>query len=418
MPIFESRATDADGSPQQGRMVARDLASAAQALQAKGWSVTVLQEASRAPTGTERTEAPPPPPASRPAPPLEPRSGWVTSLFGPLFGQVGPPHLMFFFRQLASMLGAGVGMVQSLETLARQTRQPKLRRILFELRDHAEAGRPISAGMQRYPEVFSPLMLSLVRAGEEGGMLERSLADLARYLEAEIALRRMISRETAYPKVVVAASVLIVIGANLIIGAVAGPSAPFRLQNPLAEASTWMVLGPVLVALFLFLRVGLQNLRIKRAWDLILSVLPGFAGTVRGFATAKFGRALGALYRGGVPLHRAMLLAADACGNEYIRSRIYPAAERLQQGGMVSDVLIEAGVFSPVVLDMVRTGESTGNMDQMLLKLAEYYEDEASTMAKRNAVLFGVLAFLLVAAFIGYLVFSFYSGYASYLQSI
>ncbi|MEJ5171574.1 MAG: type II secretion system F family protein, partial [Fimbriimonadales bacterium] len=272
--------------------------------------------------------------------------------------------------------------------------------------------------MQRYPEVFSPLMLSLVRAGEEGGMLERCLADLASYLEAEIALRRMISRETAYPKVVVAASVLIVLGANAIIGAVAGSASPFRLHNPLAEAATWMVLGPALVALFLFLRLGLQNPRVKLVWDLVLSVLPGFAGTVRGFATAKFGRALGALYRGGVPLHRAMLLAADACGNEYVRSRIYPAAQRLQEGGMVSDVLIEAGVFSPIVLDMVRTGESTGNMDQMLLKLSEYYEDEASTMAKRNAVLLGVLAFLLVAAFIGYLVFSFYSGYASYLQSI
>ncbi len=249
-------------------------------------------------------------------------------------------------------------------------------------------------------------------------MLERCLADLASYLEAEIALRRMISRETAYPKVVVAASVLIVLGANAIIGAVAGSASPFRLHNPLAEAATWMVLGPALVALFLFLRLGLQNPRVKLVWDLVLSVLPGFAGTVRGFATAKFGRALGALYRGGVPLHRAMLLAADACGNEYVRSRIYPAAQRLQEGGMVSDVLIEAGVFSPIVLDMVRTGESTGNMDQMLLKLSEYYEDEASTMAKRNAVLLVVLAFLLVAAFIGYLVFSFYSGYASYLQSI
>ncbi|MCX7800204.1 MAG: type II secretion system F family protein [Fimbriimonadales bacterium] len=417
MPVFEYRATDSQGSPQSGRLVARDLDDAARALASRGWRVEHVREAS---PGAERPPEPrqSPPPGSPSPPPVGPRPTVATALLGPIFGKVGLPHLMFLFRQLSSMLGAGVGMVQSLETLSRQTRQPKLRRILLELRDHAQAGRPLSAGLQRYPEVFSPLMLSLIRAGEEGGMLERTLSDLAGYVESEIALRRMIRRETMYPKVVVAMSVLIVGGANLILSSVAPQGSPFRLHNPLNEPGTWMVLGPALLALFLFLRVGLQNPAIRRGWDLALSVVPGLAGTVRGFATAKFGRAFGALYRGGVPMHRAMLLAADACGNEYIRSRIYPGARMLQEGGTVSQALSEAGVFSPIVLDMIRTGETTGNLDQMLLKLSEYYEDEAATLAKRNAVILGAFAYLAVAAFVGYLVFSFYSGYASYLQRI
>lgn len=417
MPVFEYRATDAQGCEQSGRLVARDRDDATRALASKGWRVEHVREASAhaALSAEPRQSAPTGPP---PPPPIGPRPKLLTALVGPIFGKVGLPHLMFLFRQLSSMLGAGVGMVQSLETLSRQTRQPKLRSILLELRDHAQAGRPLSAGMQRYPEVFSPLMLSLIRAGEEGGMLERTLSDLAGYVESEIALRRMIRRETMYPKVVLAMSVLIVGGANLIIGAVAPQGSPFRLYNPLNEPTTWMVLGPALLALFLFLRVGLQNPAIKRGWDLALSVLPGLSGTVRGFATAKFGRAFGALYRGGVPMHRAMLLAADACGNEHIRSRIYPGALRLQEGGTVSDALAQAGVFSPIVLDMVRTGETTGNLDQMLLKLSEYYEDEAATAAKRNAVILGVFVYLGVAAFVGYLVFSFYQGYSSYLQGI
>jgi type II secretory pathway component PulF len=427
MPVFEYRATNEDGKQVTGTVLSANLALAADDLAKRGLQVLQLQSA-MAPGDPLAQESYTPPPVQPrfeqaasvesgtfQAPPTDPRSKVVTEVVGPLVNRVSLSHLMFFFRQLATMLNAGVGMVQALDTLSTQTVDPRLKAVIRELRDHVNAGRPISVVLQRYPEMFSPMILSLVRVGETGGMLERSCRHIAQYLEREIELRNLIRRVTFYPKLVIAASIIIVLATNAIIASLGKQGG---LSSPLTSIGTWLWLGPLLVLIFLFVRVGLHNPRIQHTWQEIMLAIPGLGNTLRQLAMAKFGRAFGALYAGGVPPTEGVKLAADACGNEFMRSRIYPAAQEIQEGGGMADAFRRTGVFSPIVLDMVSTGERTGNVDDMLSKMAEFYEDEAHTRSYQFGMAFGVVCLLAVACYVGYMVVIFYMGRAAGFQEL
>jgi type II secretory pathway component PulF len=334
------------------------------------------------------------------------RSYIETSVLGPVIGKVALSTLAFFFNQLGTMLRAGVPMVQSLDTLSNQTRDPRFKHVVQEMKGHVEAGRPMTAGMQRYPEVFTPVMLSIIRTGEEGGFLDESLFTVAKYTEDEIELRNLYRRVTIYPKLLIGASILIIGGTNLIIGAIA-PNGQ-KLSSPLTNLSTWFILVPLMIGLFLFFRVGLANFRIKYSWDAFISYIPFIGGTVRQTSMAKFGRAFGALYQAGVPLPQVVKLSADSCGNEYMRARLYPASKVLESGAGITETLRSTGALSPIVIDMLSTGEMTGNLDQMLTKMSDYYQDEAKTRSVQLGHFMGVLAFLVVAIYIAYIVVTFY----------
>lgn len=349
-------------------------------------------------------------PVHEPAAP--PRTAFETQIAGPLVGKISLSHLMFFFRQAATLMDAGIGPAQAMRTLAGQTQSPKLSAIISELREHAEAGRPLSFGMQRHPEQFSPLMLGIVKAGEQGGFLDGAFAQVADHIEQEIQLRNLIRRVTFFPKLVLIASCLIIWGANGIIASVR-PGSPFGISSPLTTLAVWLILGPLLVALFLFSRIGLANPRIKYAWDQMLLSLPGLGKIVMQFAMAKFGHAFGALYRAGVPIQQSLTMAADASGNERLRSLMYPAAKRLESGKGITEVFQQTGAFSPIVLDMTATGEASGRLDLMMSKVSEYYEEEAKTRAYQAGTIFGVGVLLCVAIYIAYVVISFYMGYGS-----
>jgi type II secretory pathway component PulF len=406
MPVFEYTATNSEGLPVKGTLLSSSVATAAADLANQGYEVQhVGLAAAIGDPVNEKVEGR--------MPRVEeditaPRAYVQTDIVGPLINRVPLSALLFFFRQLSTMLKAGMGMVESLDTLSKQTHDSHLRSVMRELREHALAGRPISSGLQRYPEMFTPLMLSMVRVGEESGMLDVTLAQIAGYIEREIELRNHMRRVTIYPKLVIAASILIILGANAIIGMVGGTQG---IDSLLTRWSTWMVLTPIIVGLWLFFRVGLQNPRIKYSWDEIVLTLPVFGKAVRQLCMAKFGRAFGVLYAGGVPIQRAVQLAADACGNENLRARIYPAARGLQEGVGITEAFTATGAFEPIVLDMARTGETTGNVDFMLNKIAEFYEEEGKTRSHQFAVAFGVLATLVVAIYVAYTVITFYMGY-------
>ena len=344
------------------------------------------------------------------------RSYVSTSIFGPLVGRISLANLSFFFNQLSTMLNAGVPMVQAIDTLSKQQRDPRFKAILTEMRGHVEAGRPISACMQRYPEVFTPVMLSLVRSGEEGGFLDGALQTTAGYIEREIELNNLYRRVTFYPKLQIVVSMVIIIGANMIIQSIKPGAA--GLSSPLTTLSTWYWLGPLIVGIFLFARVGLANFRIKYIWDTFISNVPYLGPTLRQIAMARFGRAFGALYKSGVPMQRALLLGADACGNEFLRARMYPAQRALEEGAGVTETLRSTHAFSPIVLDMMGTGETTGNLDSMLGKVSEYYEQESHTRSIQLGNVFGVLVGLGVAIYIGTIIVSFWSGYGQQTQEL
>ncbi len=420
MPTFEYQALNPAGERISGTVLGPTMEQALGSLSKDGLQVERIHQSVLAgdplsqpePKKIERPAAPaaqPPPP--KVAPPVVSRNYFATSVAGPLVGKVPLSSLSFFYRQFGTMLDAGVPIVQALDTLSRQGRSPKLGRVVAELKGHVEAGREVSAGMQRYPEVFPPLALSMIRAGEEGGFLVQSYKLLAEYTEQEIALRNLIRRLTFYPKLVVVASIFIILGAN---GVIAYFGKSGGLASPLTSPATWVILGPVLVGIFLFFRVGLANPRVKYNWDLFVLKLPfGVGRTVKEFAMSKFGRALSALYKGGVPVHRAISLAGDACGNEYLRSKIAPAGKVLESGAGITETLRSTAAFNPIVMDMVATGETTGNLDQMLGRMSDFYEDDAKTRAEQIAHVFGVVCLIAVGIYVLLcILIPAYSGYA------
>ncbi|MEA2552941.1 MAG: biosis protein MshG [Fimbriimonadaceae bacterium] len=431
MPSFEFEATRENGERVSSVVFGRDMQDVMQVLGQQGLVVTRIQDAyahndplrNAQPAYAAAGAAPTPPmetpraadPAVAPQP-LQQRSlpatgkrnAILTNLIGPLVLKPPLRELSFFFRQLGTMVEAGVPLMQSLDTLGKQSRDARLRHVVFEVRDAVDAGLPISAILQRYPETFSPLVVSLIRAGEEGGFLGAACKQVSEYLDHEIELRNTYKKEMFLPKMYVIASMGIIAGTNLLISSLGLRGG---LNAPLNERETWYVLGPAIIAAFLFFKIGLSFYSVRKAWDGILLYVPYIGKTLHHFAMAKFGRAFGALYKGGVPVTRSIHLAADATGNEYIRSRIYPVVTKLENGEGIAQTLTDTGVFSPIVLNMMATGETTGSLDQMLMKVSEFYEDEGKVRAKQLANVVGVAVMVAVGFYIGYVVITFWTGY-------
>lgn len=420
MPVFEYSGQDANGKTVRGHIVGDSLDLVSRRLADQGLSVSQLgvaqgfgdplsdpgsggaesgvspREARRASTLAEES-----------APPTEARHRFETDFVGPLVGGVSLGKLHFFFRQMGAMLNAGIEVRQALETLGMQS-GGKLQEVLLETRDHVAAGRPMSAGFQRYPEVFSPIMMALVRAGEKGGMIGDQCLRLADYIQRDIELRNLIRRETFYPKLVFGASIVIILGANFVINWLAPGGTGIGVPKLL-----WLLVTLAVIAIFIFRRFLLRQPAVKQSWDSFLLGVPFIGPMVHGFAMAMFGRAFGALYEAGVPMTEALKLGADSAGNEAVRAKIYPVVDRLDAGMGVHETFAMSGAFTPVVLDMVRTGEMTGNMNDMLIKVSEFYEDEGQTKAKQGASLFGVFMLLLVGVYVAYIVIQFYTGFAA-----
>ncbi len=427
MALFRYVGTQSDGTPSQGEVLAVSIQEAVSRLQAQGVTVEEVSKAIDAsdPLASAEVFRAAPPTATAAAepsshteqrsaeghydegPPTEARSRIETEFAGALVGGVPLSDLQFFFRQLSTMLNAGLGAAQAMDVLTQQTRHSKLKKVVGETRDHIIAGRPMTVGFQRYPEVFSPLMISMIRTGEEGGMVAEQTRMLADYIQRDIELRNIIRRETAYPKLVLGASVLIITATNIILQSIKPGSQ--GINSPLTTFGVLIVVIPLCIALLIGMKLAKQRPELMSTWHSFTASLPWIGDMIRGFAMARFGRAFGALYAAGVPSPKAFLLAADACGNEALRFKMQTAANDLENGCSMSEAFIRTKAFNPLVIDMVKTGEMTGNVDLMLNKMAEYYEDEGSTKARQSAMILGVLVFLAVALYVGFVIISFYT---------
>ncbi|MCH8978741.1 MAG: type II secretion system F family protein [Armatimonadetes bacterium] len=402
MPIYQYSGLNAEGRTERGMMPGPSKEAVTKKLESKGLQIqeVSLADASADPLKEDRRSH---------------EGRMQADVVGPLGGQVSLQQLQFFFRQLSSMLGAGIGTAQAMDTLSGQTQSLRLREVLQQTKARVIAGDQISEAFQAHPEVFNPMMLSLVRAGEEGGFLTDQCKLVSEYIQREIELRNLIKKETLYPKVVLASSIVIILGAKFFVASLGKET---NLTSPLTEPATWIILGPIIILLFVYFKIVKKNPRMQYKWDQAVLKVPFIGQTSQGFAMAKFGRSFGALYKGGVPLPKAIKLSADACGNEFVRSRLYPAADGLERGEGITSSLAATGVVSPIVLDMTQTGEMTGNLDQMLEKMSEYYEEEGAVRARQAAVIFGVAVLLATGVYVAYVIINFYMGYASGMTQV
>ena len=296
-------------------------------------------------------------------------------------------EIVIFARQFATMINAGLPLVQSLEILAEQTENEKLGNVIREVLHDVEAGNTLADSLDRHTEIFSKLFVNMVAAGEAGGILDTILLRLATFLEKTDALLRKIKGAMIYPVVIVgvATSAIIVLLIFVIptfqeMFAASGVPLPLPTQIVISMSEGlqqywWAVLGGAVGLAFLlrqYYRTDAGELSIDR---LLLS-LPILGNVQRKAAVARFTRTLGTLVAAGVSILEGLEITAKTAGNRVIHDAVMGSRASIAGGETISGPLKESGVFPPMVVQMINVGEQTGGLDEMLGKIADFYDDE------------------------------------------
>ncbi|MDF2440294.1 MAG: type pilus assembly protein PilC [Abditibacteriota bacterium] len=332
---------------------------------------------------------------------------------GDVWARANAKQMSLFFRQMHSMLHAGTSLAQALSILAQHDASPALRRASYEMHLRTSRGEPWHDTLRAYPGLFSELMIGMIQAGEMGGFLDRMCLRLSEYCERDYEIQQTIKRETWYPKLLVFCSIFIPSVVPLVltgIGVMPG--------NPIVN---WFksVYGPLSLVLGVWGAWKVANYfapllghkkTLRVTVDRLKLMVPIGGKAVRGLATAKFSRALGATYAAGMAPHMSIRIAANACGNEAIAQSAMAIIPRIERGEPMTDALASTGHFQAVILQMLRTGEETGKIDEQLDKVADFLEADAETTIKQAVKVLGIVAFLLVALNIGAFVIDFYTG--------
>jgi len=323
-------------------------------------------------------------------------------------GKVRLDDLVVFSRQLATMIDAGIPLVQALGILAEQVENKFLQSVLNQVRKDIEGGMSFCDALARHPNVFSDLFINMTRAGEASGMLDEVLDRLATYLEKTAALTRKVKSSLIYPAVVI--SMAIIITAFLLIKVVPTFSSIFEVlggrlplptliliavSNMLRKMFVFIVF--VLVALVIIFKRYIATEKGRIQFDTLLLRLPVLGMLFRKVAVAKFARTFSTLVKSGVSVLNALEIVARTAGNKVVEIAVLGCRSAVRDGEPISQPLIKSEVFPAMVCRMIGVGEQTGQLEKMLTKIADFYEDEV------DAAVAGLTSMIepLVIAFLG-----------------
>ncbi len=297
-------------------------------------------------------------------------------------------ELVVFTRQFATMIDAGLPLVQCLSILSSTSDNPAFKKILNDIRTNVESGATFSEALGRHPKVFNALFVNLVAAGEAGGILDTILNRLAVHIEKMVKLKRRIKSALTYPVTVLVVAVGIII---LMLWKViptfqrmftdfGGGSLPWptalliRISEGFVSNAHWFMLGIFsFIATFIFL---LKWDKSRYYIDKGLLYMPILGPTIQKTVVARFTRTLGTLLSSGVPILDSMEIVAKTAGNKVVEEAVFFIKDRLSEGQNMASPLTETGVFPPMVAQMIGVGEQTGALDAMLNKIADFYDDE------------------------------------------
>lgn len=331
--------------------------------------------------------------------------------FMELFRGISLRDLALMSRQFSTMVNSGLNLVRSLSILEQQTTNHRLREILGKVRADVEQGRTLADAMSKHPQAFSSLYVNMVRAGEAGGVLDEVLQRVATFLEKEFALRQKIKSSMVYPVILTLAAT----GALLFMTMVIIPQfvvffrelnvgdLPLPTQIVLAISyflrTYWYVWIPgIAVAVWGVLR-WLRTPTGKAWWDRAKLRLPVFGNVIHRTILARFARTLGTLLGAGVPLLQAFEVTSKAVDNVVVEDAIRRVRASIREGESIAVPLSQVELFPPMVVQMVRVGEEAGNLDEMLVKVADFYDTEveatvaalASTLEPAMIVFMGLV---------------------------
>jgi type IV pilus assembly protein PilC len=337
-----------------------------------------------------------------------------------LFNKLKATDLAVMTRQLATMVQSGMTILRALYVLEAQTENKTLAEAIVAVRKDVEAGLPLSDALERHPKIFSPLFVSMTRAGETGGMLDESLIRVADQLEKEDSLRRQVKSAMTYPAVVLsfAGIVLIALVAFLVpvfIGVFKqfGGELPAitKLTVAMSKAITgyWYALIAGAVGTVWAFRKWKSSSWGRPQWDRFRLRIPMKIGDiVQKIALARWSRTLSALVSAGVPLLQALDITGKTAGNHVVEQAMAGVIESVKSGGTIADPLKGASVFPTMVSHMVSVGEETGSLDTMLSKIADFYEDQVDAAVKSLTSILEPVMIIIVGGMVGFIVISMY----------
>lgn len=335
-------------------------------------------------------------------------------------GRISDKDLVVFTRQFATMIDAGLPLVQALDILAAQVENKTLARTIEQVKLDVEAGSTYADALRKHPKVFSELYVNMVAAGESGGILDTILNRLAAYIEKAMKLKKKIKGAMIYPAVVttIAVAVIAVIMIFVVptfakMFAQLGGVLPLptriimAMSNFLAGTGGLILLGSIIFIVIAIVQIRRTN-RGKYVIDNILLRLPIFGMLLRKAAIAKFTRTLGTLVSSGVPILDGLEITAKTAGNKVIEKAIFEVRTAVSEGKTISEPLMKAKVFPPMVNHMIAVGESTGALDAMLSKIADFYDDEVDAAVSNLTSMIEPLLMVFLGGSVGFIVVSMY----------
>jgi type IV pilus assembly protein PilC len=295
--------------------------------------------------------------------------------------------IVIFTRQFATMINSGLPLVQSLDILAEQTENQNLQKVIREILYDVESGNTLADALDKHPKVFTKLYVNMVAAGEAGGILDTILLRLATFLEKNDALIRKIKGAMIYPAVIFGVAFVAVVVLLLFVIPVfedmfaqAGVALPLPTQIVITLSEIlqawWWLLGLGLVALVFAIRAYYRTSQGELLIDKMLLNFPVLGDLQRKAAVARFTRTLGTLVSSGVSILEGLEITAKTSGNRVIHDAVMGSRSSIAGGETISGPLKESGVFPPMVVQMINVGEQTGGLDEMLAKIADFYDEE------------------------------------------
>lgn len=343
-------------------------------------------------------------------------STWKSSLIGRKKVKIG--ELAFFSRQLAAMLNAGIPLTRCLFTLSEQSGNPKLASCAGDVSRKVESGISFSDALGSYQAIFSSMYIDMVKAGEASGSLNDILRRLSEQLEKDKNLRDSIRSATFYPTVVLIFAGLVILAMMFFVIPIFIGLFPKGVELPLATKMIVFVSNSLrnywyfyLVGLLVFygvVKIYVGSPAGKKTWDLIRFRLPVFGELLKKATIARFCRTLATLLGGGIPVLQALEYAGPASGSSQVSSAIQLTSSGIQQGQSIATPLKKSGFFPPMVTNMIAVGEETGQLANLLGRVADFYEEEVATMTKGLTALLEPLLLITVGITIGAIVIAIY----------
>ena len=378
------------GSVKEGVTEAADRTAAIALVRAQGGTILSIEEASK--TG-----------------------GFMKSLGSiSFFGSVKLHEKILFTRNLSGMIKAGLALARAVEVLAKQTKNPIMKKVLASILDDINKGGTLSSAMQKFPKVFSTLFVSMVRAGEESGTLADSLVQVGSSLEKIYNLNKKVKSALMYPSIIIGA--ILLIGILMLIYVVPTLTKTFTELGVDLPGSTKFIIGlsdfvsnntlsflGVIVAVIVAIVYGLRLPRVARAFDFLLLRLPVIGTIAQETNSARATRTMSSLLSSGVSMTRALEITREVVQNAYYKDAVDAAIKSIEKGGTLSEIFkANTKIFPVMVGEMMEVGEETGKLSSMLTDIALFYESEVDAKLKDLSTIIEPVLMVLIGGAVGF----------------